>query len=48
MLIESSVMPPLFSVEGNGFLGVTVLDHLLAKDHKVTAAVRAQSLGEKL
>lgn len=41
-------MPTTFLTGGNGFLGATVLDQLLPKDHKVIAAVRAQSSGDKL
>ena len=41
-------MPTTFLTGGNGFLGATVLDQLLTKDHKVIAAVRAQSSGDKL
>lgn len=43
-----SIMPTTFLTGGNGFVGATVFDQLLAKDHKVIAAVRSQSSGEKL
>ena len=33
-------MPITISTGGNGFLGATVLNQLLAKDHTVIAAVR--------
>ena len=41
-------MPTTFLTGGSGFVGATVLDRLLAKSHKVIAAVRSQSSGEKL
>lgn len=41
-------MPTTFLTGGNGFVGATVLDQLLAKDYKVIAAVRAQSSGDKI
>ena len=41
-------MPTTFLTGGNGFVGATVLDQLLSKNHKVIAAVRSKSSADKL
>jgi nucleoside-diphosphate-sugar epimerase len=41
-------MPTTLLTGGNGFVGATVLDRLLAQDHKVIAAVRTRASGDKL